>query len=890
MVILEQLRTSLADRYRIERELGAGGMATVYLAEDLKHDRKVAIKVLKPELAAVLGAERFIVEIKTTASLQHPHILPLFDSGTADGQLFYVMPYIQGETIRERLNRETQFAVDDAVRIAREVADALDYAHRHGVIHRDIKPENILLHDGRAIVMDFGIALAVSAAAGGRMTETGLSLGTPHYMSPEQATAEREITARSDVYSLASVLYEMLTGDPPFTASSAQAVIMKIITEQPAPVTTRRRNVPPNVAAAVARALEKLPADRFENAKDFADALVNATFALAGTSAGDGRVTGWQRRAAAPLAAIATIAIAAALWGWRRPAESRPVSRYLMGLPDSAQVSGSYARIAATADGSRLVYRSGRSADPSEPTAPLWVRERDQLEVRKLAGTEAARAPFFSPDGQTVAYFGNHALWAVRVAGGQPTMITSGDVGEYGGSWSRDGIIYMDGAGPSPLLKVSAVAGSKPERFTRLDSARGEDDHVFPEVLPNGKGVLFIVKTGAYDNWQIAVADAKTGTHHVLARGVYVRYAKSGHLLIVTASGGLMAVRFDQNSMRALGEPVVLEETVGVRGYARAADLTISDDGTLIYSPEASPPGGDRGEPVWVERDGRATPVAAGWTWDARYPALSPDGRQLAVSISESSVLNLWVRQLERGTTTKLTHEGGINWRASWLPDGDRLLYLSDRRRSGEALVRKVDGTGVDSVAMAHGEVSEVLVTKDGKWIVYRLGANTVSDLYARRTTGDTTPVPLATSEYLERNPEVSPDGRFLAYMSNETGVLEVYLRPFPNANDGKWAVSTAGGLNPLWSRDGKELFYRNGQGDLVAVEITATGTPPIGRQRVLFSALPYTGESTHRSYDITPDGKRFVMIRKSAVTAPPTEQLIVVENFFDVLRRKVPR
>src|ERR1041385_1583835 len=231
--LTDRLSAALADRYRVERELGAGGMATVYLAHDVRHDRKVAIKVLKPELAAVLGAERFVTEIKTTAAMSHPHILPLFDSGTADGFLFYVMPYIQGETIREKLNRETQFAVEEAVRVAREVADALDYAHRHGVIHRDIKPENILLHDGRAMVMDFGIALAVSAAAGGRMTETGLSLGTPHYMSPEQATAEKAVSARSHIYSLASVLYEMLAGDPPFTASSAQAVIMKIITKPP---------------------------------------------------------------------------------------------------------------------------------------------------------------------------------------------------------------------------------------------------------------------------------------------------------------------------------------------------------------------------------------------------------------------------------------------------------------------------------------------------------------------------------------------------------------------------------------------------------------------------------------------------------------------------------
>jgi eukaryotic-like serine/threonine-protein kinase len=260
---IQELRDALADRYRIEGELGQGGMATVYLAQDLKHERSVAVKVLKPELAAVLGAERFIHEIRTTAALQHPHILPLFDSGTAAGFLFYVMPFIPGETLRSRLDRETQLGVDEAVRMAMNVADALDYAHRHGVIHRDIKPENILLHEGRPMVADFGIALAVSAAAGGRMTETGLSLGTPHYMSPEQATAEKEIGARSDVYSLASVLYEMLAGQPPHMGGSAQQIIMKIITEQAAPVTQYRKSVPPHVAAALAVALEKLPADRF---------------------------------------------------------------------------------------------------------------------------------------------------------------------------------------------------------------------------------------------------------------------------------------------------------------------------------------------------------------------------------------------------------------------------------------------------------------------------------------------------------------------------------------------------------------------------------------------------------------------------------------------------
>src|SRR5437899_5170167 len=271
--VIDRLSAAVADRYRVERELGAGGMATVYLAQDLRHDRRVALKVLRPELAAVIGAERFLAEIKLTANLQHPHILPLFDSGEADSYLFYVMPFVEGETLRDRLNREKQLPVADAVRIGCEVAAALDYAHRHGVVHRDIKPENILLHDGQALVADFGIALAASKAGGSRMTETGMSLGTPHYMSPEQAMGEREITARSDVYALGAVLYEMLSGDPPFTGSTAQAIVARVVTETPRPLVAQRPTIPPHVEAAVLRALEKLPADRFATAAQFAEAL-----------------------------------------------------------------------------------------------------------------------------------------------------------------------------------------------------------------------------------------------------------------------------------------------------------------------------------------------------------------------------------------------------------------------------------------------------------------------------------------------------------------------------------------------------------------------------------------------------------------------------------------
>ena len=276
--ITARLTTALADRYKIEGHLGEGGMATVYLAHDLKHDRKVAIKVLRPELAAVIGAERFLAEIKTTANLQHPQILRLHESGEVEGTGFYGMPFVEGESLRDRLNREKQLPVGDAVRIATEVAGALDYAHRHDVIHRDIKPENILLHEGRALVADFGIALAAAKTGGTRMTETGMSLGTPHYMSPEQAMGERDLDARTDIYALGCVLHEMLAGEPPFTGPTAQAIVAKVMTDEPTPIGKLRKTTPVNLEEAIATALQKLPADRFVSAAAFARALEDGSW------------------------------------------------------------------------------------------------------------------------------------------------------------------------------------------------------------------------------------------------------------------------------------------------------------------------------------------------------------------------------------------------------------------------------------------------------------------------------------------------------------------------------------------------------------------------------------------------------------------------------------
>jgi len=476
MSVPDRLNTALADRYRIERPLGEGGMATVYLADDLKHDRKVAIKVLKPELAAVIGGERFLTEIRTTANLQHPHILPLFDSGEADSFLFYVMPYIEGESLRGMMDREKQLGVDEAVSIARDIAEALDYAHRHDVIHRDIKPENILIHDGNPVVADFGIALAVSAAGGGRMTETGLSLGTPHYMSPEQASADRDLSNRSDIYSLGCMLYEMLAGQPPHTGPSAQSVLVRILTEQPRPLSEERHSVPPHVSAVVMKAIEKLPADRFATAEEFSKALEDRTFtytapmrAVTGVVGAPGaEAAAWLSDARSKLA-VGGLVLLAGLFGFGLLGPEAEVTRRSPGMV-SFVLEDSVAGFAFAP----MIGPKGEilSISRGDMSVGLSLRAPGALEARDLEGTALIPgAAAFSPDGEWLVFWqgestgGNRINFAPRrmPAGGEPisTLWTPGEAGFEGGSppaWSDDGWIYL------PLrLQNSGAIGRIPQ-------------------------------------------------------------------------------------------------------------------------------------------------------------------------------------------------------------------------------------------------------------------------------------------------------------------------------------------------------------------------------------------------------------------------------------------
>jgi Tol biopolymer transport system component len=882
----DALNAALAGRYHIERHLGEGGMASVYLCADLKHGRNVALKLLKPELAAVLGADRFVQEIKTTAALQHPHILPLFDSGTADGFLFYVMPYIQGETLREKLNRETQLGVDEAVRIAREVADALDYAHRHGVIHRDIKPENILLHDGRPMVADFGIALAVSAAAGGRMTETGLSLGTPHYMSPEQATAEREITARSDIYSIGSVLYEMLTGNPPFTGATAQQIIMKIITAPAEPVTQYRKSVPPNVAAAVARSLEKLPADRFESAKAFADALSNPTFHGMTAATVAAPVAASRRRALLVPAVGAGAAalgffVAAAL----RPAEhnTRASARFVVSAAPSAPPVSlvNSTDVAISPDGRLVAYLAVRQA--------IYVRPVDALAGTMLAGTEGTTTLAFSPDGKWIAYYRQGALRKIPSAGGPEVTLSLAEnlPVSTGLSWGSNDTIAVgtytnmlgvpaDGGAPAPLTKRSLTARDSVV-FRR-----------FPEWLPGNRALVFTSQDerGAF---RLAVLDRKTGEERTLEQiGSSPRWSPTGHI-IYAAGNTLWALPFDAEGLRPTGLPLPVLEGIALKVSGAASFSVARDEGALVY---ASASATDRSV-VWIDAVGRVTPVEGISPGIYRDPRFSPDGSKLALA-SSSHVL---LYDIRRATLTQLTRDSINNYAPVWTPDGQNIVYTTTRSRARQLYMRRADGSGNDTpLFKAEGDAIDLRATtivRDGSLLVTTVPATIRCAISVVAMNGGRPgePKDFARNTLCNDYGELSPDQRWLAYGAGPVVVVERY----PEGGM-RQQLSDGPGRSPVWSRDGKTLYYIASD-SMMAVPIRSTTPLTADRPRLLFRAAFPLVAGGQRMFDVGPDGRFAAVLTglsegvSGAVSARPVPgSIILIQDWTSELRRLFAR
>ena len=878
---MDRLTAALSRSYRLERELGQGGMATVYLAHDLKHDRQVAIKVLRPELAAVIGAERFLAEIKTTANLQHPHILPLFDSGAADSFLFYVMPYIEGVSLRDRITREHQLPVNDAVRIAGEVAGALDYAHRHGVIHRDIKPENILLHDGSALVADFGIALAVSSA-GTRMTETGMSLGTPHYMSPEQAMGEREITARSDVYALGCITYEMLVGEPPFTGPTAQAIIARVMTEEPRSLTLQRKTVPRHVEAAVMTALAKLPADRFATAAGFAAALSDAS--VTATHHPTGRATGVSPRGLLALApwmlALAAVVIGALGWIRARTAAERPVERHYLSLGDSVRlqfVTLSGPPLALSADGSRLAFIG-------DTLSRIWVKHRDALDPVLLPGTEGASSPVFSPDGTWIAYTAGNHVKKVRVDGGASITIADSAGTGLGLAWLDDGTLVFPTTSLLGLRRVSQAGG--PVAVVLADSVFGGLAPMEPTPLPHARGVLFHVCSSGCVTMGLHVLDFRTGKEKLLYSDAAMGwYLPTGQLLYLRPDGVALLVPFDLATLEAHGAAVPVLQ--GVALNLGPADLAWSASGTLVYGVGGA--GSDIVALQHADRSGHAAPFDAGWTGQFNSFALAPDGRRAAVEVSTAGGLDIWVKQLDRGPFTRLTFSGRDR-RPTWSPDGREIAFVRDSASGGDVYARAVNGGGTER-RLAHLDraIQEVSWSPDGRWILVRTetAAAGHGDILALSTTGDSGIVRVATSAASELQPAFSPDGRWVAYVANDALANEVYVRPFPDAAAGRWQVSNHGGGSPVWSADGKRLFFIDAANRLVAAEL---GTGPwfsVKELKPLFDATPFSLDGYHQAFEVTKDGKFIFLGPLGSVAARPL-RLVQVDNWFADLRARM--
>jgi serine/threonine-protein kinase len=869
------LNAALAGRYRIERELGEGGMATVYLAHDMKHDRKVALKVLKPELAAVVGAERFLAEIRMTASLQHAHILPLFDSGEADELLYYVMPHVEGESLRGRLDREHQLPVEEAVRFAIAIAHALDYAHRRGVIHRDIKPSNLLLHDGQPVISDFGIALAVSRGGAGRLTETGLSLGTPHYMSPEQATGDSSVGAATDTYALGCVLYEMLVGEPPYTGSTSQAILGKIIMAEPVSAAAHRRSVPASVDAAVRKALEKVPADRFTSASDFAKALADPGFRH-GVAVGAGPAARgpWKRLSiglAATTAALAGISV----WSIStllRP-EPRAVARFDVTPSENQRLLSSApgVDIALSPDGETFIYVGAASGGSRQ----LWLRRLQDLQASAIPGTDAAAAPAFSPDGQSVAFTAGGAIRTRPLLDGAPvTVVAAGGAP----AWGSDGMIYFGRDGVTYRVPPQ---GGDPVAFTE---AGDNLIQLHLDVLPDGRGLLLTSFQGTPAQSRIATVGPDGGAVRQILTGTMARYSATGHVVYATAGGTLMAAPFDLRRLEVTGPSVTLVEGVAVDNDA-TSQFALSESGVLLYGTGA----GSDSELVWVSRAGLVEPVDPDWRGEFGSPALSPDGRRLAVAIQGTASMDVWVKLLDRGPSTRLTLDGGRNDYPTWTPDGTSVTFTSDRAGpSFDLWTKRADGSGEPVLEVDdESAVAEPLWSPDGEWFIYRTSTNVrgAGDILGHRRGQDAQPVPLVATGFTELAPSFSPDGRWLAYSSTETGASEIFVVPFPNTRDAKWLVSVRGGTEPLWSRDGRELFYRNGQREMVAVRVETDRVFSVGPTSVLFSDADYRRVSARRQYDVAPDGQRFSMIRR--VGGGTESRLILVQNFLAELRSR---
>ena len=897
---IQRLNLALEGRYHVEERVGEGGMATVYLARDLRHDRNVAVKVLKPELAAVVGAERFLAEIRTTARLQHPHILPLHDSGEADGFLYYVMPYVAGESLRERLDRERQLPVPSAVQIASDVAEALDYAHRQGVVHRDVKPANVLMQDGKAVISDFGIALAVDAAGSGRLTETGLSLGTPHYMSPEHATGDGPVGPASDTWAVGCILHEMLVGAPPFGGATPQAVLGRIVAGDARSVTRDRPTVPAHVESAIARALEPVPADRFPTARDFAVALGDPDFRW--PRDGEAKRTGsprWDRASVAvgiALGLVLGFAGLALLTSDDEATTAEIVHTSLVPSSD-ATLPMSVQPFDISTDGHRVVYRVAVDGE-----AELRTRLLSESRGVPIPGTRGSGSLFLSPDGAWVAFHhpGDAELRRVRVTGGpvERVAVLRGEErgGDFlGGSWGSDGSIVF--ATSTGLHRVPATGGPV-EALTRLDAA-GQVRHRQPRVLPGGSLLHTVTRAGYPGRNELRIL-TPSGESRVVTEGHSARLLDDGILVYSRGeSGELWATRLHSDGPSLGREPVQVMDGVDVnRGYQNvAARYAVSDNGTLLYFPSDV---GTTWDVAWAYRDGRietivrsSDPGITPGGFGVHAPRLSPEGDRLLFTLvfEDSPNYRIFVYDLRRRTIEPLNVDINADW-GVWMADGERIVFNRFDTDTQELYVAPADNSSPPEPLLPRSTAVHYpqAVSPDGGILLAQERASPdAPDRDLARVdlaTGEVAPyLRTPTREYMA---SISPDGAWVAYTSEESGQAAVYVSELPESRT-RTRISVGSAFDPIWSPAGDALFYRRASdGGVMAVTFSQGGEGlEIGEPREVGAGGFRTCCTSGHSYDVDAGATRFLVTRIST-EASAVPRLEVVQNWLGHVRARL--
>ncbi len=897
--------------YEILTAIGAGGMGEVYRARDTRLGRDVAIKILPQHLTEKADArQRFEHEARAVSSLNHPHICTLYDIGHQDGTDFLVMEYLEGETLAKRLEKGP-LATTELLRIGIEIADALEKAHRAGVIHRDLKPSNIMLTKGGAKLLDFGLAKAEEESAApalasltqplnpsGRstpVTAEGTIVGTFQYMSPEQMEG-KEVDARSDIFSFGAVLYEMATAKRAFEGKTTASVIAAILEREPPPISSVQPMSPPALDRTVKICLAKDPDERFHSAHDVK--LQLEWIREAGSQAGVPApvVARRKMRERFWISATTLVTIIAALLaiGYiaRAPQSAQVIRAYIKPAANSnfTSFNGGTAGFAVSPDGLRVAY----VATMPDGKSVLWVRPLGSLEAQPLAGTEGANLPFWSPDSRSIGFFADGKLKKIEVAGGPPLTLCDA-LGGRGGTWNRDGTIVFSPFFSTPLFRVSAAGGAATP-VTTVDRSTNQSTDRWPWFLPDGRHFLYLAgnpftpEESPTNSIMVGSLDSKETKFlfHSHSNAIFA----SGYILFLRQNT-LMAWPFDPKRLEFTGDAVPIADQVEDVTTRVEGEFSSSENGVLAYLEGGAV--GSR-QLVWLDRSGKQVGAVPG-TDSYSAPHISPDGKELAFEL-ESPAGDIWLYDMARDVKTRFTFSSGsssANLSQIWSPDGRRIAYASIRNGGFGIYEKAADGSGNEEQLVEPGADQRYPMdwSPDGRFILYIGWESSGADIWVLPLQGDRKPYILNQTQQTQTlsfssqtTARFSPDGKWLAYSSSESGRFQVYVTPFPGPG-GKWQISSDGGWFPQWRRDGRELFYVSPSDDkIMAAEVKANGSSfDVGAVRPLFEIRPYFGLYTANLFDVMPDGQRFIVVDD----APRSNATLTLVANWPALLKKQP-